>query len=270
MDSLFIPGLQWTVVEHAYPRFALSQCQANMDVSSPSNGMQYTNNANYQPPQVINVNSCSVSADNNYQMSNSTSPSVSGESISAYDQQTSTIDGIMGNSGNQTSPVKAKRTKNPQADENFVRALEAVRFGGIGFCKAARMYGVNNRTLWLEFKKRGYSNNRPSIKSRVKLETPSPPPPMNNATSQPLAPPQSLSAPPEDIHQTGGSNSADSSPGVPVMCPPPSGHTMGGVMGFLDTRHVEFSPAVARPRFQEPIAMNQTPINLHGVSYSNI
>lgn len=47
-----------------------------------------------------------------------------------------------------------------------MRALDAVRFGGIGFCKAARMYGVNNRTLWLEYKKRGYPNFRLSIKNK--------------------------------------------------------------------------------------------------------
>lgn len=61
---------------------------------------------------------------------------------------------------------KRKRSINPQGDENFIRALDAVRFGGIGFCKAARMYGVNNRTLWLEYKKRGYPNFRLSIKNR--------------------------------------------------------------------------------------------------------
>ncbi|CAH0546569.1 unnamed protein product [Brassicogethes aeneus] len=63
---------------------------------------------------------------------------------------------------------KRKRSINPQADENFIRALDAVRFGGIGFCKAARMYGVNNRTLWLEYKKRGYPNQRQSIKNRLR------------------------------------------------------------------------------------------------------
>lgn len=59
-----------------------------------------------------------------------------------------------------------KRIKNPQGEENFIKALDAVRYGGIGFCKAARMYGVNNRTLWLEYKKRGYPNIRLSIKSK--------------------------------------------------------------------------------------------------------
>lgn len=38
------------------------------------------------------------------------------------------------------------------------------------------MFGVNNRTLWLEYKKKGYPNNRPSIKSRIKREHTTPPP----------------------------------------------------------------------------------------------
>ncbi|XP_044757579.1 longitudinals lacking protein, isoforms H/M/V isoform X2 [Coccinella septempunctata] len=61
---------------------------------------------------------------------------------------------------------RKKRSVNPQSEERFIKALEAVRFGGIGFCKAAKMYGVNNRTLWLEYKKRGYPNFRLSIKNR--------------------------------------------------------------------------------------------------------
>ncbi|XP_045461828.1 protein tramtrack, beta isoform isoform X2 [Harmonia axyridis] len=65
---------------------------------------------------------------------------------------------------------KKKRSVNPQSEERFIKALEAVRFGGIGFCKAAKLYGVNNRTLWLEYKKRGYPNFRLSIKNR-KIET---------------------------------------------------------------------------------------------------
>lgn len=32
------------------------------------------------------------------------------------------------------------------------------------------MYGVNNRTLWLEYRKRGYPINRPSIKNRNKTD----------------------------------------------------------------------------------------------------
>uniref|UniRef100_A0A0A9XPR6 Protein bric-a-brac 2 n=1 Tax=Lygus hesperus TaxID=30085 RepID=A0A0A9XPR6_LYGHE len=63
-------------------------------------------------------------------------------------------------------PVRRKRSVNPQMEENFIAALEAVRSGGLGFCKAAKIYGVNNRTLWLEYKKRGYPL-RPSTKSRA-------------------------------------------------------------------------------------------------------
>ncbi|KAK9499691.1 hypothetical protein O3M35_002693 [Rhynocoris fuscipes] len=64
-------------------------------------------------------------------------------------------------------PSRRKRTSNPQQDENFLAALEAVRSGGLGFCKAAKLYGVNNRTLWLEYKKRGYPISRPSTKIRM-------------------------------------------------------------------------------------------------------
>lgn len=51
-------------------------------------------------------------------------------------------------------------------NENFLRALEAVRDEGIGFCKAAKIHGVNNRTLWLEYQKRGY----PMKNARKKLQ----------------------------------------------------------------------------------------------------
>ena len=65
---------------------------------------------------------------------------------------------------------RRKRSTNPQQDENFIAALEAVRTGGLGFCKAAKIYGVNNRTLWLEYKKRGYPITRPSSRSRSSLD----------------------------------------------------------------------------------------------------
>ncbi|XP_030753390.1 longitudinals lacking protein, isoforms H/M/V-like isoform X3 [Sitophilus oryzae] len=94
--------------------------------------------------------------------------------------------GQIGNSPPQIIQ-KRKRSVNPQSDENFIKALEAVRFGGIGFCKAARMYGVNNRTLWLEYKKRGYPNFRLSIKNRKQ----------ENST------PQDQSSPPEIVQGIG-------------------------------------------------------------------
>lgn len=62
----------------------------------------------------------------------------------------------------QTAGNAAKRQKTNTSrkmirkNENFLRALEAVRDEGIGFCKAAKIHGVNNRTLWLEYQKLGY------------------------------------------------------------------------------------------------------------------
>ncbi|XP_075228928.1 uncharacterized protein LOC142328784 isoform X1 [Lycorma delicatula] len=58
-----------------------------------------------------------------------------------------------------------RRSNDPQHSENFRNALEAVRVGGLGFCKAARLFGVNNRTLWLEYKRLGYPVVRRSLKN---------------------------------------------------------------------------------------------------------
>lgn len=65
---------------------------------------------------------------------------------------------------NESSPKKQQQPQRSSTmsrkmirkNENFLRALEAVRDEGIGFCKAAKIHGVNNRTLWLEYQKRGY------------------------------------------------------------------------------------------------------------------
>lgn len=80
-----------------------------------------------------------------------------------------------GSDGGQVmeSPLKKQRIssgtsrKMIRKNENFLRALEAVKDLGMGFCKAAKIYGVNNRTLWLEYQKLGYpmrKNN--NVKSR--------------------------------------------------------------------------------------------------------
>lgn len=61
-----------------------------------------------------------------------------------------TTEPVMKKSRNSTSRKMIRK------NENFLRALEAVRTQGIGFCKAAKMHGVNNRTLWLEYQKLGY------------------------------------------------------------------------------------------------------------------
>uniref|UniRef100_A0A8D8WKS5 Protein tramtrack, alpha isoform n=1 Tax=Cacopsylla melanoneura TaxID=428564 RepID=A0A8D8WKS5_9HEMI len=71
-----------------------------------------------------------------------------------------------------TPPLTARKKRynscSSQDRERFNEALEAVRYGGIGFCKAARLYGVNNRSLWLEYKKRGYPTMRPGPKLKSK------------------------------------------------------------------------------------------------------
>lgn len=130
----------------------------------------------------------------------------------------------------QTQP-KRRRTTNPQSEENFQRALEAVRFGGIGFCKAARMFGVNNRTLWLEYKKKGYPNNRPSIKSRIKREHTTPPPePKEEA--------------PQQEQQ------------MALICPP---HPVP--VGFIDSRPIDF-PLQGVP--------HNSPLNILGVNFNSM
>lgn len=143
--------------------------------------------------------------------------------------------------------VKRKRSVNPQGDENFIRALEAVRTGGIGFCKAARLYGVNNRTLWLEYKKRGYPVSRPSIKARVVKQepnlSPSPTPSTNpgDDTTETLSmqiPPQADTPTPSSLmctpHHAGiGGSGAGSLPGAG------NSHPAIGVMSLFDPRYMD-------------------------------
>ncbi|XP_046735073.1 longitudinals lacking protein, isoforms H/M/V isoform X3 [Diprion similis] len=146
---------------------------------------------------------------------------------------------------------KRKRSTNPQADENFIRALDAVRYGGIGFCKAARMFGVNNRTLWLEYKKRGYPNNRPSVKSRVKQEANASPPPPTQL-SQPInSQSPSPMGPPSTPHSTLNAHTTH------TMHMAHTPHTM--LSGYLDNRHSDFA-----------LQSTAMPINLHGVNYNSM
>lgn len=129
---------------------------------------------------------------------------------------------------------------NPQADENFVRALEAVRFGGIGFCKAARMYGVNNRTLWLEYKKRGYPINRPSIKNRVKQDFGAS---MDNQA-------------PQQIVQSNSPNEQH------VICTPPQ------PMDMVSAAFSNEFPEDMRARFHDTAVLTAAQINMHGLSFT--
>lgn len=70
----------------------------------------------------------------------------------------------------KNNPLHKKRArisrKMIRKNENFLRALEAVRDEGMGFCKAAKIHGVNNRTLWLEYQKLGYPMKNARKKSQ--------------------------------------------------------------------------------------------------------
>ncbi|XP_046413765.1 longitudinals lacking protein, isoforms H/M/V isoform X2 [Neodiprion pinetum] len=243
-------GLQWTIMEHTYPRFALSSCQTNLSIQAPS---AFTTPEITTPPPVSGQ----------YSTTNTTASSCALTNYSNSSHST-----VQHSSGGTTPPApcttncqspcaspqtanKRKRSTNPQADENFIRALDAVRYGGIGFCKAARMFGVNNRTLWLEYKKRGYPNNRPSVKSRVKQEVNASPPPPTQL-SQPInSQSPSPMGPPSTPHSTLNAHTTH------TMHMAHTPHTM--LSGYLDNRHSDFA-----------LQSTAMPINLHGVNYNSM
>lgn len=145
---------------------------SNHSSSHGSNNSNSNNNATIQSqtstpvqlqyqtysPQIIAVNPNNIV--NNYPPSISTPNSPLVQSVysqqstpiqSPVNIQNSTNDGntsasnnnnVNANSSsgsvNAAAPPKRKRSVNPQGEENFLRALDAVRFGGIGFCKESR------------------------------------------------------------------------------------------------------------------------------------
>ncbi|KAF2897043.1 hypothetical protein ILUMI_09137, partial [Ignelater luminosus] len=211
---------QWGIVDGTYPRFALSSCHSNLTVPTDTN---YT--APILPQCSINDNTIPTTDSSNMAINPPPSP--------------------------PQMLQKRKRSINPQADENFVRALEAVRFGGIGFCKAAKMYGVNNRTLWLEYKKRGYPNNRISIKHR-KQEFATP-----NAVD-PTSPTPTTSMSDQENE---------------VICTATNHPTTSTIASatFLENRHVDLSPIFQRPKYLDTININmQHGLTLPGVGFEQI
>ncbi|XP_015435841.1 PREDICTED: longitudinals lacking protein, isoforms H/M/V isoform X1 [Dufourea novaeangliae] len=241
-------GLQWTIMEHTYPRFALSSCQTNLSIQASSA---------FTTPEIT----ASSSISDQYSGTSTTGSSCALTSYPNSSHGTLQHASSGGPSPSAQCPsncqspcaspqttIKRKRSTNPQADENFIRALDAVRYGGIGFCKAARMFGVNNRTLWLEYKKRGYPNNRPSLKSRVKQEVNSSPPPsqsaqpVNSQSPTPMGPPTT----PHSTHNTHSTH---------TMLTTHSPHTM--LSGYIDSRHTDYA-----------LPSTTMPINLHGVNYN--
>lgn len=144
-----------------------------------------------------------------------------------------------------TPPRRRRRSVNPQADHKFIAALEAVRFGGIGFCKAARIFGVNNRTLWLEYKRRGYPNNRPSIKNRIKRENPTP----NPDVKQEMPIPDHLMAIQEEPLR------ALPEQEMALVC-----QTNSLPVGYMNARNANFA--------LQGMMQNNQPLNLHGINFN--
>ncbi|XP_072930902.1 uncharacterized protein [Epargyreus clarus] len=210
-NPMVIPqGGQWSMMEHTYPRYS-NACIGG------SGGLQ-------ADPGMYNVINTHIESEiNDYgQGMGVTGPSPGPSCVT----ETQTVQETL-----PTPVPKRRRTTNPQSEENFKRALDAVRFGGIGFCKAARMFGVNNRTLWLEYKKKGYPNNRPSIKSRIKREHTSPPPEHKDDNAQPE---QQMA----------------------LLCPP---HPVP--VSFIDSRPLDF-PIQGVP--------HSSPLNILGVNFNSM
>ncbi|XP_060809608.1 protein bric-a-brac 1 isoform X1 [Amyelois transitella] len=202
-------GGQWSMMEHTYPRY-------NACVGSglqQDSGMYMNNVMGGHVPGDMNAYGQSLGVPG---------PSPGPSCVQEQQQQAQ---------GQQPMAQKRRRTTNPQSEEKFQRALDAVRFGGIGFCKAARLFGVNNRTLWLEYKKKGYPNNRPSIRSRIKREHATPPLEHKDDVQQPE---QQMA----------------------LLCPP---HPVP--VGFIDSRPLDF-PLQGMP--------HNSPLNILGVNFNSI
>jgi len=238
-------------MEHTYPRFALSSCQTNLSIqassafTTPEITASSTISDQYSSGTSTTGSSCALT---NYPNSSHGTLQHASSGGSGPSPSTQCPSNCQSPCASPQTAIKRKRSTNPQADENFIRALDAVRYGGIGFCKAARMFGVNNRTLWLEYKKRGYPNNRPSLKSRVKQEVNSSPPPappaqpMNSQSPTPMGPPTT----PHSTHNTHSTH---------TMLTSHSPHTM--LSGYIDSRHTDYA-----------LPSTTMPINLHGVNYN--
>uniref|UniRef100_A0AAR5PZ97 HTH psq-type domain-containing protein n=1 Tax=Dendroctonus ponderosae TaxID=77166 RepID=A0AAR5PZ97_DENPD len=158
---------------------------------------------------------------------------------------------------------KRKRSLNPQGEENFIKALNAVRFGGIGFCKAARMYGVNNRTLWLEYKKRGYPNYRLSIKNRKQEQSHVEQQPAVSQSDQIYVKQQETA-----YVSTKPSNEAQTDQ---ILCTT-STHPVALISGtFFEGKHVDLGPVLHRPKFLDPALINTAQgINFHSINFEQM
>lgn len=241
-----LSGIQWGIMDHvaAYPHF--TACQQTI------------------PMQSAGESQCIVTNSTNYNTNTTTVSGFPPNNVNMISQQQQNH---IPNSPPQIMQ-KRKRSVNPQADENFLRALEAVRFGGIGFCKAARMYGVNNRTLWLEYKKRGYPNFRLSIKNRNSCK-------QEYAQQQQQTQPENSDQQQQQQQHTQTAVSSSSTimkQGEPAVCSAPPNHPVALISSaFLEGRHVDITPMLQRPRYVDAAVVNQQPsVSYQGMSYEQV
>lgn len=223
---------------------------------SSSDNNQYHHHHHHTAASEPAVTSCTLSV-NNVQSSSAVSPC---HSVC----QSPCASPSPNQNGHTVAPVKRKRSVNPQADENFVRALEAVRFGGIGFCKAARMYGVNNRTLWLEYKKRGYPVSRLSIKSRIKQDSIASVSQQQHTQQQQL-PASSVIAEPTNENSIAPPPPPPPAP-APVICPPVHSVAMIGA-AFPD-----YPSALQRNQYQDTsiISTPNSHVAVQGLNFNQM
>nr|XP_022918169.1 protein tramtrack, alpha isoform-like isoform X2 [Onthophagus taurus] len=255
-SSQTISGFQW--VDHGY----------SAHFASYQPGMSTHNDVQYASATVNTTNSSTVSGIQGGSYNSEQVHFV--QQQSDHNQETKVIN----NSPAQI--MKRKRSLNPQADENFIRALEAVRFGGIGFCKAARIFGVNNRTLWLEYKKRGYPINRLSIKNRKTKDFHS---------NQSVEGNQQESDQPQNQQQTQNQQSQNQQTQSQTIVPTTSSATTTSSptqetteviisnpiamisSAFLEGRPVEIAPVFPRSRYFDNNIVNGQNINNSGVNF---
>lgn len=212
------------------------------------------------------------------QLANNAPPNTAGQCVSNMPQagtphspgEEGCFQGQIGNSPPQMLQ-KRKRSLNPQAEENFIKALEAVRFGGIGFCKAARMYGVNNRTLWLEYKKRGYPNFRLSIKNRKQEGQPG-----QQGSMEPQPPPSSgqseqIFLKQENPVYTTSKASNEAGHTDQILCAT-SSHPVALISGtFFEGKHVDLGPVLHRTKYMDPSLISTAQgINFQSINFEQM
>lgn len=117
---------------------------------------------------------------------------------------------------------------------------------------------MNNRTLWLEYKKRGYPNFRLSIKNRnCKQETVS-----TSETNETEAQPEQQQ---EQLASVVTKQEGDA-----VVCGP--NHPVALISSaYLEGRHVDLAPILQRPRYLDSAIVNpQHSLAFPGINFEQV